>query len=398
MSTLKTASLQHPDASSNTINLSSAGNVSITGNVGIGTNSPTSKLDLGGNNVAGISSINGGQVGGRRNLIINGAFTIAQRSTSETGVNTNGYKTVDRWNYNRDTASVLTMSQDTNAPDGFANSFKILVTTTATPGTTDQDRIEQRIESQNVQHLKYGTSGAQQLTVSFWVKTNKTGNWSVGLYMDSSGYTISQAYTVNSADTWEYKTVTFAANTAQAMTGNFRLWFTFAAGTDRKSGTSNTWSTSTTNRAVGQSVNLLDTINNYWQITGVQLEVGDTATPFEHRSYGEELSLCQRYFYRIGGAAAPICMAMAYSSSEAYGHVRLPQQMRVVPSLSYSSFPRLYKPSTQALATLFQIDGGNSSSQDLRVRGDKSGHFTAGHASWFQLNDSSQTVDFDSEL
>jgi len=299
MSTLKTASLQHPDASSNTINLSSAGNVSITGNVGIGTNSPTAKLDLGGNNVAGISSINGGQVGGRRNLIINGAFTIAQRSTSETGVNTNGYKTVDRWNYNRDTASVLTMSQDTNAPDGFANSFKILVTTTATPGTTDQDRIEQRIESQNVQHLKYGTSGAQQLTVSFWVKTNKTGNWSVGLYMDSSGYTISQAYTVNSADTWEYKTVTFAANTAQAMTGNFRLWFTFAAGTDRKSGTSNTWSTSTTNRAVGQSVNLLDTINNYWQITGVQMEVGDTATPFEHRSYGEELELCKRYFEKI---------------------------------------------------------------------------------------------------
>jgi len=332
MSTLKTASLQHPDASSNTINLSSAGNVSITGNVGIGTNSPTAKLDLGGNNVAGISSINGGQVGGRRNLIINGAFTIAQRSTSETGVNTNGYKTVDRWNYNRDTASVLTMSQDTNAPDGFANSFKILVTTTATPGTTDQDRIEQRIESQNVQHLKYGTSGAQQLTVSFWVKTNKTGNWSVGLYMDSSGYTISQAYTVNSADTWEYKTVTFAANTAQAMTGNFRLWFTFAAGTDRKSGTSNTWSTSTTNRAVGQSVNLLDTINNYWQITGVQMEVGDTATSFEHRPYGEELLACCRYYW------TETFYGQGYqSASNDYSEmIQHPVEMRAAPTRSFT--------------------------------------------------------------
>lgn len=249
------------------------------------------------------NGLNVGQLGGDRNIIINGAMTVAQRSTSETGIASNGYHTVDRWNYNDDTTGVLTMSQDTNAPDGFAYSFKSLVTTADTSiGATEQTRIEQRIESSSVQQLKYGTSDAQQLTVSFWVKTNKTGSWSVGLYMDSVNYNISQAYTVNSADTWEYKTVTFAANTAQAMTGNFRLWYTFAAGTDRTSGTSNTWGTSAANRAVGQSVNLFDATSNYWQITGVQLEIGDTATDFEHESYGTTLQKCKRYFEQFNYA------------------------------------------------------------------------------------------------
>ena len=274
---------------------------------------------------------------GRRNLIINGAFTIAQRSTSETGVNSNGYKTVDRWNYNRDTASVLTMSQDTNAPDGFANSFKILVTTADTNiSATEQDRVETTFEGQNLQHLKYGTASAQQLTVSFWVKTNKPGSWSVGLYMDGAGYNISQAYTVNSADTWEYKTVTFVGNTAQAITSDnakrFRLWFTLAAGVGRTSGSSNTWSTSTTHRAVGQSVNLLDTINNYWQITGVQMEVGDTATSFEHRPYGEELLACCRYYW------TETFYGQGYqSASNDYSEmIQHPVEMRAAPTRSFT--------------------------------------------------------------
>jgi len=240
-------------------------------------------------------------VHGYRNLVGNGAFTIAQRSTSETGISTSGYYTVDRWLYNNDEAAVVTMSQDTNAPDGFGYSFKTLVTTADTSiGASNQNRVETAWEGQDVQNLKYGTSDAQQLTVSFWVKSNKTGNWSVGLYMDGSAYNISQAYTINSADTWEYKTITFAANTVQTITNDnikrLRLWFTLSAGSNLTSGSSNTWSTAGTTRAVGQAVNLFDAVNNYWQITGVQLEVGSEATPFEHRSYGDELRRCQRYF------------------------------------------------------------------------------------------------------
>ena len=189
MSTLRVNKLENTNTSNGGISIDTSGHVSIDGQ----------------------QLPSAGQLS-NRNLIINGAMQVAQRSTSETSVTTSGYKTVDRWNYNRDLTGTLSFSQDTDAPPGFSKSFKIDVDATATPGADDQERIEQKIENQNVQHLQYGTSGAQQVTVSFWVKTNKPGDWSVGMYMDSVGDNISQGYTVNSSGEWEYKTVTFAAN------------------------------------------------------------------------------------------------------------------------------------------------------------------------------------------
>jgi hypothetical protein len=197
------------------------------------------------------------------------------------------------------------MSYETDAPDDFKYSTKYLVTTAdADMGASGMLRLETHLEAQDLRHLNYGSSAAKQVTLSFWVKSNKTGSYSAGLYMDSvasgSDNEISQAYTISSADTWEYKTLAFAANTTTVMnaTGNdhgLRVWFYSAAGSNTTSGSSNTWG-GPANRAVGQSVNLYDTVNNYWQITGVQLEVGSVATEFEHRSFGEELALCQRYF------------------------------------------------------------------------------------------------------
>ena len=242
-----------------------------------------------------------------RNIIINGAMQVAQRGTSASGVSASGYYTCDRWNYHRDGSEVITLSQESDAPADFKYSQKILVTT-ADPGipVNSMMRLEQRIEAGSLRYINQGTASAKQLTVSFWVKSNKTGSFSVGMFNDNNGATISQAYNINLSGVWEYKTVTFVADTSVgtlSATDNatgLRLWFPLASGTNFNSGTPNVWSTSASHRAVGQSVNLFDATNNYLQITGVQLEAGDTATPFEHRSYGQELALCQRYYQEYG--------------------------------------------------------------------------------------------------
>lgn len=348
------------------------------------------------------NGLNIGQIGGRRNILINSDFSVAQRSTSKTGVASNGYHTVDRWNYNDDTTGVLTMSQDTNAPDGFAYSFKSLVTTADTSiGATEQTRIEQRIESSSVQQLKYGTSDAQQVTVSFWVKTNKTGNWSVGLYMEGSGANISQAYTVNSADTWEYKQVTFAGNVTNSMSGNMRLWFTFAAGSDRTSGTSNTWSTDTGHRAVGQSVNLFDATSNYWQITGVQLEVSPSGepTPFEHRSYGEELNSCLRFYYkRVSDQASGTLrhdIGILDSATAAIFTIHYPVVMRAVPSLSTSGTFTLESSSSSTVTSFSTYSAGSQ----VYALGTTSGSVgTKGYAVALRTASTSAYLAFDAEL
>jgi hypothetical protein len=300
--------------------------------------------DTSGNLLVGVQNgaVSGAVVtGGRRNLIINGAMQVAQRGTSFSGITTSGYKTCDRWRWVHSESTGLTMSQDTSAPSGFGSSCKILVTTADTAlATGAHSRIEQHIEGQNVQALKFGTSSAESITVSFWVKSNKTGSWSVGFYGDDTGTNSSQAYSINSADTWEYKTVTFIGNTVDSIDNDngtgLRLWFSVFAGSERNNGTANTWDTDVSNRAVGQEVNLFDAVNNYWQITGVQLEVGSVATPFEHRSYGEELALCQRYFQVLGHPTATqrICTSFGWTTGMAMVSFLFPYEMRAAPSVS----------------------------------------------------------------
>ena len=254
--------------------------------------------------VEGIS-FNGGQLGGRRNLIINGAMKVAQRSTSETGITTSGYYTIDRFLTTLNSLGTWTQTQETDAPDGFANSLKLECTTAdASPVGNKFLLIGQRFEGQDLHHLKKGTSSAEPVTASFWVKSNKTGTYIAELLdQDNSARHIEKSFTVNSSGTWEYKTVTFEGDTTGVLVADnstsIDLNFWLGAGSNFNTGTLQTsWGTlSQTDRAVG-NVNLADTIGNYFQITGVQLEVGETATPFEHRSYGEELELCKRYYQK----------------------------------------------------------------------------------------------------
>jgi hypothetical protein len=157
------------------------------------------------------------------------------------------------------------------------------------------------VEAQNLQQLQYGASGAQAVTVSFYVRSNKTGTYILEIFQEDSFRSISKSYTIDSADTWERKTITIPGDSSGTINddsgvGFDMLWY-LAAGTNFTGGTLATdWATiSSANRAVGQ-VNLADNTANEWYITGVQLEVGEQATPFEHRSFGDELARCQRYF------------------------------------------------------------------------------------------------------
>jgi hypothetical protein len=252
-------------------------------------------------------------------LIINGDMAVAQRGTSETGITSSNYYTVDRWRIGATSAGTWTQSQDTDVPSGqgFAISLKMDCTTAnASLSAGSFLYFQQKIEGQNLQYLKKGTANAEKLTLAFWVKATKTGTNIVELRDMDNSRSISKSYTISSADTWEKKTITFAGDTTGAFNNDngesFRFLFCLVAGTDFTSGTLNTsWgSRVNVNTAVGQ-VNHADSDSNEWYVTGIQLEVGEfnstTLPPFQHESFGENLQRCQRYYQKsfdIGTAPA----------------------------------------------------------------------------------------------
>ncbi len=239
---------------------------------------------------------------GRRNLIINGAMTVAQRGTSISITNTTGY-TLDRFkigrgsNYNFD----VDVSQSSDAPTDFANSLKIDVQATATPSASDNATLEYFIEGQDLTHLNYGSSSGKYVVLSFWVKSNKTGTYGCQFKLDSNSRNFTNSYTISSSNTWEKKTITINPDTAGAafadnnLVGARIIWHLSTGPDDILSGNRD-WTADALFRSVTGQVNLLDSTSNEFYITGVQLEVGTVATEFEHRSYGEELALCRRYY------------------------------------------------------------------------------------------------------
>ena len=296
---------------------------------------------------------------GRRNLIINGAMQVAQRGTSATGVTSaGGAYLIDRINHNLSSAGTWSFSQDSDAPSGFTKSFKALCTTaTGTLGAGGYLVFYQNFEGQDFQQLDYGSSSAKTVTLSFYVKSNKTGTYQV-TFRATDGSTerhIGGTYTVNSSGVWERKTITYVGDTAQAIVnsnarGNTLEWWV-VAGTTFTSGSSPTaWQNQVSaDRAGGLNVNLGDATNNYWQVTGIQFEVGDTATDFEHRSYAEELSLCSRYYHTsfsgettIGGSHPASYSGKVFSWCDQYGsspdrvafNYQWPVQMRDLPTVT----------------------------------------------------------------
>jgi len=250
-----------------------------------------------------------------RNLLINGAMQISQRSavgTAVTGITATGYYTADRWN--TFISSLGTWSQTTiaDAPtgSGFRNSLKMACTTAdASPAVSDVLILQQRFEGQNLQAIRKGTSSAQTLTVSFWVKSFQTGVFICEIEDVDNTRSVSKSYTITASNTWQYVSLVFPADTTGTFDNNpdasmYVNWW-LGAGTNFTSGTlATTWGASVNaNRAVGQT-NVASSTSNAWQITGAQLTIGSAVVPFQFKSFADDLRDCQRYYYRrsqIGG-------------------------------------------------------------------------------------------------
>ena len=275
-------------------------------------------------------------------IMINGDMQVAQRGTSVTSVTTSGYRTVDRFHINIDTLGAWTVTQADDAPtgSGFQHSLKLDCTTAdASPAAGDNITINTRLEGQDLQMFKKGTSSAEKFTVSFWVKATKTGTHILELDDNDNDRNINQAYTINSSDTWEKKVLTFDADTTGAFDNDngasLRLFWWLGAGSNFTSGTLETsWaSTTNANRAVGQ-VNNADSTANNWQITGVQLEVGEydatTIPPFQHESFKDNSERCQRYYQNQGNNF----FGKTEGTTKFYFQVPFPVEMRTSPSLT----------------------------------------------------------------
>ena len=346
------------------------------------------------------NGVNLGQLG-NRNMVTNGSMQVAQRSTSETGLSsTNSYKTVDRYTTYISSLGTWTQSQDTDAPSGFGHSLKMLCTTAdASPASTNRMLIQTNLEGQDIQSLGFGDT-SNTYTVSFYVKSNVTGTYileHLGGTASATNHQISTSYTVNNANTWERKTITLNVDSGAMTsdnTGGLTLSFWLGTGSNYSSGTLNTsWSSpSAGNRAVGQ-VNLASATNNYWQITGIQLEAGDTATPFEHRSYGDELLACQRYCWRVTKETTfhNVVNMAAYNAVVAYGVLNFPVKMRTSPTFTHSGVGDFLVTGQANDSSCTSLVAFEIATNNLQLGANGSGSLTQGSAYWVRFTSSSPT-------
>ena len=279
-----------------------------------------------------------------RNLIINGAMQVAQRGTSSTGQGASDLFLVDRFhlNTNGNSAGRFTVTQESNGPSDIPNSLKLACTTADTSiAASERLFIEQRLEGQNLQRMKKGTSDAQAITVSFYVKGNASATYVVGIYDSDNSRQIGAQFSVTTS--WNRASVTFPGDTGGSALDDdnaesLSLRFYLHAGSNYTGGTlQTTWDTAVNNEQVGSgTTSIFDSTSRTFFLTGVQMELGEVATPFEHRSFADELRRCQRYCYvwvaenNYGNFAN----GGALNTSQARGTMILPQVMRTQPSLT----------------------------------------------------------------
>ena len=279
-----------------------------------------------------------------RNLVINGAMNVAQRGTSVASLSSTAtYSTCDRFMVQYGSSGTFTESQSTTAPSGFSNSLKLDCTTA--DSSPNYLLISQRIEGQNVQHLKKGTSSAVSTTLSFYVRSSKTGTYQVNLRDIDNTRIIGATYTISSADTWEQKIITFAGDTTGAFdndnAASLDIEWWLASGSTYNSGAVPTaWEAAANgDRAAGLNVAIGASTSDDFHITGVQLELGEQATPFEHRSFADDLALCQRYYQRITADASYTAFAagLCTTTTQMICALKYTTTMRASPTLTQSN-------------------------------------------------------------
>jgi len=288
---------------------------------------------------AELAALIGGQKAlGNKNLIINGSMQVAQRGTSSTG---SSYKTVDRFFYssaNLDDHAFTQTQQAVTDLAGFTNSWRITTTTAESAIAADElVYVAQKIEAQNLQKLAYGTSSAKRVTLSFYVKSSVTGTFSTNLYQTDDSRIVNSEYTISSANTWERKEITYPADQTGVIdnnngTGLYVSW-NLALGSNWKGNAATAWEVYSTNNWSGAGTYtdaVITTINSTWEITGVQLEIGDVATPFEHEDIGTTLAKCERYTAILGGLVLP---KMRESDRMRAATYKFPTTMRAAPTV-----------------------------------------------------------------
>mgnify|MGYP003150607653 CR=1 FL=1 len=280
-----------------------------------------------------------------RNKIINGGMIVSQRQTSTT--NSNAF-VVDRFQAQVTQMDELaqTLEQSSDAPDGFGKSIKITTTTPESSiASNEQFRIQTKLEGQDFQDLAYGTSAAKTITISFYVKASITGTFGFTVYRaESTARVITAPYTISSADTWERKTITISGDTSGAAITNdnaerFRLMWGLAAGANFNTASASWSDYSSANLLGGHVTNDLVTTNNAtWQLAGVQLEVSDHVTDFEHRSVGQELQLCKRYYQKwCDGNSKYVGNGLVSGATEVHASIYLPVTMRGTVAIDHTT-------------------------------------------------------------
>ena len=335
---------------------------------------------------------------GNRNLIINGAMTVAQRGTSAVTATANF--PVDRFRVDHSTDGAFTAQQSTDVPSGqgFVNSIKYQTTTADSSLAADQFfYTRQIIEGLNSARLMFGSSSAKTLTLSFWVRSSLTGTFGGSVWNDGFNRSYPYSYTIDAADTWEKKTITFTGDTTGTwLTTNGRginVGWGLGIGSDYL-GTAGAWAASGLISPTG-ATSVIGTLNATWYITGVQLEVGDTATDFEHRTYGDELIKCKRYFTQWTGTAnQTVGTGTVITGTTSFVDVQFPIEMRTGPTITQSS-TYIYEPAASTVSSLGTIYNDESSAG---VNITHSSGLTTGRAAMWNLTATGSYVRADAEL
>ena len=349
------------------------------------------------------------QIGGRRNIIINGAMQVAQRGTSSTST---GYGSVDRIRVNTANLDQLafTQSKSTTTPgQGFSNSFKFEVTTKedALSGG-EYANIQHRIEAQNLQSLAYGTSNAKKATLSFWVRSSLAGKYSVLFFAEDDTRSNTQSFTISSANTWEHKTITIDGDTTGVIDNNngsgININFQLAAGSDYAGTPHSGWGAyaETDDFAFDDQVNFIAQTGTFY-LTGLQFEIGSQDTPFEHRSFGEELQLCKRYFQKVGTdngslGAMMTMFATRNTTNQALLCYPCPVPLRTIPSITKNGSYTLYGSGENIAAGDILANGTNQTLFQQVTFSITGTGISSGNASVLYGSGSDCHFTFDSEL
>ena len=351
MSTLKVTNIEHGSTTNGGIQLDNAGHVTVDGQ-----QMPT----------AGPLS--------NRNMLINGSHDVNQRDQGSFTPSNNDFCS-DRWKLELSDASKYTAEQSSTSPDGYRKSLKITSSSAFTPASDDYFLVTQNIEGYNSAPAAFGSSAAKSVTLSFWVRSSLTGTFACAIRNSGFNRTHIKEYTISTADTWEHKTLTFPGITDgtwnTGSTVGIRVNWSLGAGSDFHGDADTTLSTN--DFATSSSTNVVATNGATWFMTGAQLEIGEEATPFEHRSYGEELARCQRYYQEldIGDNNNVLHMNFtrySHGSGNPFAYSSFLVQMRAAPSFSflgetfdssgYTGGPTLGSASVNGV----QLNGGNSAS------------------------------------